>query len=99
MQRYKDIEIRKTDTGKRFRKTVQYPVIEPSFEDTYIIGMESDRLDNLAWKYYKDTALWWIIARANNIGKGDLSVPVGAQIRIPPNPLAIVTQFNELNKG
>ena len=97
MERYTDIEIRKTDTGRRFRKTVQYPVIEPSFEDTYIIGMESDRLDNLAWKYYKDTALWWIIARANGVGKGDLSVPPGSQIRIPANPLDIVTKFNELN--
>ena len=98
MERYTDIEILKTATGRRYRRTVKYPVIEPSFEDTYIIGMESDRLDNLAWTYYKDPSLWWIIARANNIGKGDLSVPVAAQIRIPANPLDIVTQFNELNK-
>jgi hypothetical protein len=98
MERYTDIEILKTETGRRFRKTVKYPVIEPSFEDTYIIGMESDRLDNLAWKYYKDPSLWWIIARANGIGKGDLSVPVGSQIRIPANTLEIVNQFNELNQ-
>lgn len=98
MERYTDIEIRKTSTGRRYRRTVKYPVIEPSFEDTYIIGMESDRLDNLAWNYYKDPTLWWIIARANNIGKGDLSVPIGSQIRIPANPLEIVNEFNELNK-
>jgi hypothetical protein len=42
--------------------------------------------------------LWWIIARANGIGKGDLSVPVGSQIRIPANTLEIVNQFNELNQ-
>ena len=95
MQRYKDIEIRKTDTGKRFRKTVQYPVIEPSFEDTYIIGMESDRLDNLAWKYYKDTALWWIIATANNIHTAVFAFEDGTVLRIPTNYIEIANNFSQ----
>ena len=27
--------------------------------------------------------MWWLIADANNLGKGDLIVPAGKQIRIP----------------
>jgi len=54
-------------------------------------------LDNLANKYYEDSSLWWIIARANNIGKGDLTVPLGKQIRIPFNFITIVSEYNQLN--
>ena len=97
MSRYNDIEIKKIKNGKRYYKTVKYPVIEKNLNDRYIIGQMGDRLDNLANTYYQDSSLWWIIARANNIGKGDLTVPLGIQIRIPYNFITIVEQFNELN--
>jgi hypothetical protein len=98
MSRYKNIQLRKTENGKRHYKTVKYPVIEKSLDDRYIIGQQGDRLDNLANKYYQDSSLWWIIARANNIGKGDLTVPLGKQIRIPFAYISIIKMFNELNK-
>lgn len=68
---------------KRYYPSVRFPQIPNSITDIYIIGSYQDRLDNLAWKYYKDPTFWWIIAEANEIGKGDLLVPVGKQIRIP----------------
>ena len=61
------------------------------------MGQVGDRLDTLAFKYYQDSSLWWIIARANNIGKGDLTVPIGKQIRIPQNQYEIIDQYKELN--
>jgi hypothetical protein len=98
MSRYNNIQIRKIKNGKRYFKTVKYPVINKTLNDRYIVGQMGDRLDNLANSYYEDSSLWWIIARANNIGKGDLTVPLGKQIRIPFNYVTIVEQFNELNK-
>jgi len=101
MKRYKEIEVLKDKSGKRFYSTTLLPVIEPSENDVYIIGQFGDRLDNLAFKYYQDSSFWWVIARANNIGKGDLVVPNGMQIRIP-DPSAIYqieTQYNRLNGG
>ena len=98
MNRYENIKIVKTDDGKRYRKSVQYPLIERKSNDRYIIGARHDRLDNLAFKYYKDTRLWWIIARANNIGKGNLTVPIGAQLRIPQDYLQIIQEYNILNE-
>ena len=98
MNRYEKISILKTEEGRRYKKTIKYPLMERSVDDIYIIGMQGDRLDNLAYKYYNDANLWWIIARANNIGKGSLSVPTGEQIRIPSNFISIVTEYNELNK-
>ena len=98
MKRYTDIEILKDKNGKRFRKTVLYPEIEPTENDTYITGQVGDRLDLLASKYYLDSTLWWIIARANNIGYGNLVVPIGKQIRIPANHFRIVDLYNKLNQ-
>ena len=97
MNRYNKIEKLKEDGGRRYLKTVQYPHIPRSGRDLYILGKEGDRLDNLANKYYKDSTLWWILARANNIGKGDLTVPIGKQLRIPLNFKQIVTEFNNIN--
>ena len=97
MERYTDIEVLKDETGRRFRKTTLLPIIEPSIDDIYIMGQVGDRLDTLAFKYYQDSSLWWIIARANNIGKGDLTVPIGKQIRIPQNQYEIIDQYKELN--
>ena len=98
MNRYEDITIVKTEEGKRYRKSVQYPLMERKLTDIYIIGARHDRLDNLAFKYYEDARLWWIIARANNIGKGNLTVPIGTQLRIPQDYLEIIKQYNTLNE-
>jgi len=98
MNRYEHIEILKTESGRRFKKTTKYPKIDRHINDIYIIGTQDDRLDNLAHKYYKDARLWWIIARTNNIGNGHLNVPVGMQLRIPTDHEAILFEFQTLNK-
>jgi len=97
MERYKNIEIKKTENGKRYYKTVRYPEIPKTLDDVYIVGRAGDRLDLLAYKYYKDVRLWWIIARANNIGKGDFVVPLGKQLRIPKNYTQIINEYNTIN--
>ena len=97
MQRYSNIELRKTQSGKRHYKTVRYPEIPKTLDDVYIVGQSGDRLDLLASKYYKDVTLWWIIARANNLGKGDLVVPLGKQLRIPTITSNIIREYRNLN--
>ncbi len=97
MKRYDNISIDKRWDGKRVYKSVTYPVIIPSDSDFLIISNEGDYLDTLAYKYYKDTSLYWIIALANNLGKGRLSVPPGLTLRIPTNINDIVNKFNQLN--
>ena len=64
-------------------KTTKYPVYEKQPTDRYILTRTGDRLDMLANEFYKDPRFWWVIADANNLGKGSLSVPDGLQIRIP----------------
>tara|TARA_R100001015_G_C4601816_1_gene156768 strand:+ start:234 stop:533 length:300 start_codon:yes stop_codon:yes gene_type:complete len=97
MKRYDNIEIIKKEGERKFTETVVYPVINPSINDIYIITKQGDRLDNLAWEYYRDPSLWWIIARANNIGKGTLFPEVGVQLRIPDDVESLQNEYNELN--
>ena len=95
--RYENIEILKTELGKRYKKTIRYPKMEKTTEDKYIISIQGDRLDNLAFKYYEDSRLWWILARANNLGKGDMEIPIGTQLRIPHYYIEIYDEYLKLN--
>lgn len=97
MNRYDSTKIVKRWDGKRVYNTTYYPTISPSETDGIIVSNEGDYLDSLAYKYYSDPSLWWIIALANNLGKGRMSVPPGIQLRIPSNPTSILVQFNSLN--
>ena len=83
--------------GKRTFKSVIYPNIREDNSDKFIVTNETMYLDTLAFKYYKDPSYWWIIALANNIGQGKLSVESGKQIRIPGNLSKIMADYIELN--
>jgi nucleoid-associated protein YgaU len=93
----KSVNIKKRWDGKRYFGTRLYPNIPVTSSDMYVVTNESDTLDNLAFKYYKNPSLWWIIAQANNIGKGKLSVPVGLQLRIPINITTILNNYTSIN--
>lgn len=95
--RYQFIPINKRFDGSKVYKTVYYPVIPIDYSDIYITSKEGDYLDSLSKKYYKDESYWWVIANANNLGNGKLSVPVGKQIRIPGNLPRIIQLFKDLN--
>lgn len=82
--------------GKRVFRTTRYPKIARSYDDIYIIASETDYLDSMAQKYYKDQSLWWILAQANGI-KGTLKAPTGKQMRIPQRVDLIVSNFYKAN--
>ena len=86
MNRYESTKTMKQEETfiKRY-ETTTYPEFERKEDDIYIITRKLERLDLLADRYYEDSRYWWIIARANNIGKGTLTIPPGKQIRIPQN--------------
>ena len=97
MKRYNNISIMPRYDGKRVYKSTIYPSVRPLITDLQIVSNEGDYLDTLAYKYYGDPTLWWIIALVNNIGKGRMSVPMGLTLRIPVNINNIINQFNQLN--
>ena len=98
MTRYENASILTSDYRPYYKGKV-YPNISPSESDIYVITTVGDRLDSLAYSYYQDATLWWIIAMANNnITKGALYPAPGTQLRIPTNISSVLQQFNQFNK-
>jgi phage tail protein X len=98
MNRYQNIPIEKSTSGKRMYKTVRYPEIPLSENDIYVYTAQGDRFDILAQQYYGDSSLWWIISIANNnLTQNSLVIPEGIQIRIPTNPASVIRTFNNIN--
>jgi len=99
MKRYEENKAKLTnkfnDKRKKVFKTIIYPKIELHVDDIYIESRQGDRLDNIAYQYYRDTTLWWVLAEANNIGKGTMYVDPGRKIRIP-HPQHVFDIVNKL---
>jgi hypothetical protein len=98
MNRYENPTIKHTLQGKRYYKQKYYPNVPLSETDDYVITTIGDRLDTLAYSYYRDSTLWWIISVANNnITKGSLFPEPGTQLRIPTNINSVISLYNQYN--
>jgi hypothetical protein len=98
MNRYQNIPIVKTVTGKRYYANSKYPTVPLSVNDIYVITTDGDRLDLLAYQYYSDSSLWWIISISNeDLEQDSLYLSPGTQLRIPLNYADIIAAYNELN--
>ena len=98
VSRYIEINGKLDERGKRVMKPLLYPPIPRSVNDIYILTTPGDRLDLLAKKYYGDVGYYWMIAQANGIGKGSLTIPIGVQLRIPKEISTILQDYRDLNK-
>ena len=98
MGRYDDILLKFNKKGQRVLVSTIYPTIPISDNDQFVYPQDVDRLDNLAYKYYNDASLWWVIAQANELGKGRTILNPNFQIRIPGNITTIIANFNALNE-
>jgi len=98
MKRYESTQISLRFDGKRIYKSTSYPEIKPLDSDIIVISNDADFLDSLSNRYYNDPTLWWIIALANGLGNGRMSVPPGRQLRIPVDINKILSEFHNINK-
>jgi len=100
MTRYETTPILITSDYRPYYKNKYYPNIPLSESDVYVITTVGDRLDSLAFSYYSDATLWWVIAMANNNAtKGALYPTPGTQLRIPTDlneVLQLVEKFNQV---
>jgi hypothetical protein len=101
MDRYENTDILTTvNTNRPYYKGKFYPNIPLSESDVYVITTVGDRLDNLAFSYYRDVTLWWIISAANNnITKGALYPEPGTQLRIPTDVNNVLDLYNQFNQA
>jgi len=100
MERYENPTILSTQEGRPYYKGKFYPNIPLSETDVYVITTIGDRLDNIAYSYYNDSTLWWIIAAANNnVTNGALYPIPGTQLRIPTDLNYVLNLFEQFNKA
>jgi hypothetical protein len=98
--RYQNITTTKLNvTGSLYYQTNTYPEIQPTNNDYYIITTVDDRLDLIAFDFYQDSSLWWIIASANALPGDSIYPPIGVQLRIPVNLQSILGNYNLVNNG
>ena len=95
--RYKNTKIKIGSNGKRVFKPTMYPRIPIRDSDIFIYPKFGDRLDNLAFKYYGDVSLWWVLAKANDLDAAHIGLEVDNQIRIPMDIEPILNKLKEMS--
>ena len=98
MGRYDDIPLRMNRKGQRTLVSTVYPKISLSDQDKFTYPIDGERLDNVAFRYYGDASLWWVIAQANNLGKGRTILNPNFQIRIPGNITKKLADYIDINE-
>tara|TARA_Y100001973_G_C5135096_1_gene299867 strand:+ start:627 stop:935 length:309 start_codon:yes stop_codon:yes gene_type:complete len=100
MNRLAEIEKKFLNGGKEYYKYIKYPDIAVSVDDAYVISKVGDRIDSIAYNFYNNPDLWWVIVQANpnKIRRDSFFLKPGIQIRIPANINNILEDFEKLNK-
>lgn len=97
IQRYEEANVTENEENESYYETRFLPDVERRPEDIIVEIETKDRLDRIAFRYYDDSKLWWVIAAANNLGRGDWSVPAGTRLRIPQNLSEVSSEANDIN--
>lgn len=97
MSRYRKSLIIRDEQRTRRLDTTFVPFIPLDPSDVYIVTTSPERIDLLADRFYGDSTKWWIIASANNLGKGTFYIPSNTRIRIPNNIQLIQDQIELFN--
>jgi hypothetical protein len=93
--RYENNDSKKINDGRIVYRSKIYPEIPLRDDDIYVASETGDRLDTLAYQYYEDSSLWWIIASANNIHNAPIGLKDGTILRIPQNYIEILVNFSK----
>jgi hypothetical protein len=92
--RYQNNAIKKATNGRLVYRSKIYRNIPLRDSDIYVATETGDRLDTLAYTYYNNSSLWWIIASANNIHNAVFGFEDGTVLRIPTNYIEIANNFS-----
>ena len=95
--RYKNNNTKKDLNGKRYYKPTIVPNIPIRDTDIFAFPVYGDRFDTMAQRYYEDSNLWWIIAKANEISDGRLAPDPLKKLRIPTEIDSILESLTTSN--
>ena len=95
--RYRNNIIKKDKDNVRYFKPRIIPNVPIKDSDIFVYPVYGDRFDTLAQRYYGDSNLWWIIAKANEISDGRISPDPFVKLRIPTEIEDILQSISEAN--
>ena len=81
--RYDTAKVKKDKNGTRYYKPTVVPNVPIKDSDIFVYPVYGDRFETIAQRYYNDSTLWWIIAKANELSKGQISADPLKKLRIP----------------
>ena len=81
--RYKNTQTKRDKDGKRYYRPTIVPNIPIKDSDIFVYPVYGDRFDTMAQRYYNDSNLWWIIAKANNMIDGTMGLDPEKRVRVP----------------
>jgi|TARA_B100001094_G_scaffold258450_1_gene258254 hypothetical protein len=81
--RYRNARIEKDKDNTRYYRPTIVPNIPIKDSDIFVYPVYGERFDNMAQRYYGDSNLWWIIAKANELSKGDIAPKSDVKLRVP----------------
>ena len=95
--RYRNNIIKKDRDNVRYFKPRIIPNVPIKDSDIFVYPVYGDRFDTLAQRYYGDSNLWWIIAKANEISDGRISPDPLVKLRIPTEIEDILQSISQAN--
>ena len=96
--RYAEARIIENKRNKvKYYKRTLYPDIPEKDSDVIHNVRAGERLDLLAYKYYKDVGLWWVISRANRLDPSNIGLEASSTLRIPIDIADVVRAFRAIN--
>jgi len=96
--RYAEARIKENKRNKvKYYKPTLYPDIPEKDSDVIHNVRAGERLDLLAYRYYKDVGLWWVISRANRLDPSNIGLEASSTLRIPIDIADVVRAFRAIN--
>jgi len=95
--RYRNNIIKKDRDNIRYYKPRIVPNIPIKDSDIFVYPVYGDRFDTMAQRYYENSNLWWIIAKANEISDGRIAPDPLVKLRIPTEIEDILQSISEAN--
>ena len=77
-----------------FWDVVDLPEILEQPDDLIYTITDADRIDLLAFRFYRDARLWWVIAVANDLELIPAELNTGDELRIPSRRFVTQILFN-----
>lgn len=90
--RYLNNPTKKLKDGRVVYRNKKLVRIPKRNDDIYVVVQEGDRLDSIAYEYYENPSLWWIISSANQIHNPSFTVEPGTILRIPVDTNSIINE-------